>query len=321
MYKTNKTGRTDITSLFRPSDVFLPAAFFAASVFGRGAAAFGLFVALYAVKLFSLFPPEGLRTVFAVQPSMRYVQGSATAAMLTQLAGAALAFVAFSMIPEIRPLRTLIPCGLLLNIEHVFYEYLYTLNEKESAMLCRGITAVMTLLGLLLCMPPIQIRVLQTGVDPLWPLLTTGLSSLVAAVIGLSLGGRFHPKLNAEILRRFPVALLQSSLCPALIYASLRLLWPDFFSPAALFAGVMLYESCRTPFRRTARESALMNRILFITATTATICLIVSHRVLSGSFSDVLSTTCCSLLIASLCGFSMYGSTTFPRRTARIPGR
>ena len=110
--------------LLRPSDLFLPLALLAACLPGRGAAALGLFVALYAVKLCALATSDGLRAAFATQPSMKYVQGSTLVALGCQLPGAALSALILHLIPGTRLLLPLVPCGLLLNIEHVFYVYL-----------------------------------------------------------------------------------------------------------------------------------------------------------------------------------------------------
>ena len=136
--------------LFRPADILLPLAFLAASLLGRGAAALALFAALYAVKLCSLAASDGLRATFAAQPSVKYVQGSAIVALIAQLPGAALAALILHLIPGTRALVPLVPCGMLLNAEQVFCEYLYAIGDKKSAMFSRCITAVLTLLGLML---------------------------------------------------------------------------------------------------------------------------------------------------------------------------
>lgn len=139
--------KTPGARLLRLSDLFLPAAFLATSLLGRQEAALGLFVALYATKLCALASADALRATFATQPSMKYVQGSALIALVAQLPGAALALLILYLIPGTRGLLPLVPCGMLLNIEHVFYEYLYAVGDKKSAMGCRCLTAVLVLLG------------------------------------------------------------------------------------------------------------------------------------------------------------------------------
>ena len=159
--------------LFRPADVLPPLAFLFAALLGRGAAALSLFTALYAAKLCSLAASDGLRAAFATQPSVKYVQGSAVVALIAQLPGAALAALALYLIPGVRCLVPLVPCGMLLNAEQVFYEYLYAIGDKKSAMFSRCITAVLTLLGLMLCMPRNYGARIIAAVDPVWPIITS----------------------------------------------------------------------------------------------------------------------------------------------------
>ena len=87
-----------------------------------------MFVAFCATKIGSLATADGLRAAFATQPSMKYVQGSVLIALIAQIPGAALALLALWLIPDTKLLLPLIPCGMLLNIEHVFYEYLFAIG-------------------------------------------------------------------------------------------------------------------------------------------------------------------------------------------------
>ena len=300
--------KTPGARLLRLSDLFLPAAFLAASLLGRGEAALGLFVALYATKLCALASADGLRAAFATQPSMKYVQGSALVALVAQLPGAALAALLLYLIPGTRVLLPLVPCGMLLNIEHVFYEYLCAVGDKNSAAFSRCITAVLALLGMLLCMPPRHDTFGLVSIDPAWPLVTCGLSALVGLFISASLGGKFHPVPNFQVFRLAPIAMLQAVLCPALTLVALALLWPATFTPAPAFAGLMLYEACRTPFRRASLESRGMNRLLLIVGSTALLGFIAFRFLVKTPASDVVAMTCASLLIAALCVFGMFGS-------------
>ena len=300
--------KTPGARLLRLSDLFLPAAFLVASLLGRGEATLGLFVAFYASKLCALACADGLRGTFATQPSMKYVQGSALIALFTQLPGAALAAFLLYFIPGTKVLLPLIPCGMLLNIEHVFYEYLCAVGDKNSAAFSRCITAVLALLGLLLCMPPRHGTFGLVYIDPTWPLITCGLSVLVGLFISASLGGKFQPIPNFQVFRLAPVAMLQAALCPALTLLTLALLWPANFMPAPAFVGLMLYEACRTPFRRAPLESRGMNRLLLIVGSATLIGFIAFRFLVKTPVSDVIAMTCVSLLIASLCAFGMFGS-------------
>lgn len=298
--------------LMRSSDLFLPMAFLVASLLGRGEAAFGLYVAFCATKIGSLATADSLRAAFATQPSMKYVQGSALIALILQIPGAALALLALWLIPDAKLLLPLIPCGMLLNIEHVFYEYLYAVGDKNSASFSRCITAVLTLLGLMLCMSPHRGGFTFAAVDPTWPLITCRLSALIGLFLSYALGGKFHPVPNGEVLRRAPLSMLQAALYPALAIAALALLWPGRFIPAPLFAGLTLYEACRTPFRRSPLESRGMNLMLLALGIVAALCLVAFQFLIKIPQSAVIAMTCAALLIAALCAFGLYGS--FPRR-------
>lgn len=289
--------------LLRPSDLFLPLAFLIASLLGRGEAALSLFVVVCVTKLCALATADGLRAAFATQPSMKYVQGSALTALTCQFLGTALASLILYLISGTRFLLPLVPCGLLLNIEHVFYEYLYAVGDKNSARASRCVTAVLVLLGLLLSMPHHHGHFVIEPIDPIWPLITCGLSALVGLFISISLGGKFSPVPNANVLRLAPISMLQSALYPAL-----ALLWPAAFTPAPLFTGLLLYEACRTPFRRSPLESEPMNRLLLIIAAASLICLVAFQFIIKASFSAGVVMTCLALLIAATCAFALYGS-------------
>ena len=300
-------NKNSVPGLMRPSDAFLPMAHCAAALLGRNAVSLYLFAATYAVKACGLASSNGLRGVFALQPSMRYVQGSAAVSLLLQLVGAVVAALIARIMGQNPTLYPLIISGLLLNIDHVFYEYLFAVGDGHSASLCRGITALLTLAGLLLCAPATPGYKLPDGMEPAWPLVTTGLSALVGFVISVALGGRLRPKLNTEVLRQAPLALLQTLLYPAL--ALTTLIWlklPD--AAFSLFAGLAIYELCRTPFRRSPQESKGMNRALLTLCIVATICISIQYFVLTNALSEMISATCCAVILASICALAMFGN-------------
>jgi len=296
--------------LLRPSDLFLPLAFLVACLLGRGAAALGLFVAWYAAKMCAFATSDGLRATFATQPSMKYVQGSALVSLGCQLPGAALSALILYLIPGMRLLLPLVPCGLFLNLEHVFYEYLYAVGDKKSALGCRCFTAVLVLLGLILCMQAQQGIVKISSLNPSWLLITCGLSALIGFFISFSLGGSFQPTPNPEVIRRAPLSLLHTGLYPALALAALTLIWPGCFISAPLFAGLLLYEACRTPFRRSPLESRPMNQLLLVVGGVALVGFAVFQFLLKTPISEPIAMTCVALLIAALCAFGLFGSLT-----------
>jgi hypothetical protein len=106
--------------------------------------------------------------------------------------------------------------------------------------------------------------------------------------------------------------MLHAGLYPALTLLALTLLWPGRFNPASLFAGLVLYEACRTPFRRSPLESRPMNRLLLAAGGTALLGLILFQFLLKTPASEPVSMICVALLIAALCAFGLFGSFTRP---------
>ena len=307
----NKYKR-NIPGLLRPADALPPIALLIPALMGRDGVSLYLFIALFAVRLFSLACADGLRATFARQPSMRYVQGSAALALLLQLPGAALAALAGLLSGQGSSIYPLIAAGALLNVEHVFYEYLHAVGDGISASLCHGISALLTLAGVLLCAPPAGGSMLPEGLDAVWLLSATGLSALVGLVISLALGGKLKPRLNAEILRRAPASLLQSLLYPAL---ALGLIFFLKLSPAAvpLCVGWTVYELCRTPFRRTPSESKGMNRALRLLCGVAGVCIIM-QRLFPHTLPEAMATAGGAALLAAVCGLGLFGNVEKPEQ-------
>ena len=295
-------------SVTRFSDALLPGSLLIAALLGREAVALCLFTALYAVKLCSLAAADGLRAAFARQPSMRYVQGSALLALLLQIPGAAVAALISRLSGLNASYLPFIACGLLLNIEHVFYEYLFAAGDGRSATLCRGITALLTLAGLLLCAPPAAKTFPVGEYEAVFLLIPCAASALVGLSISLASGGRLRPKLNAEVLRRAPASLLRTLLFPALAIIALALLKPEPFTALPLFAGLTLYAPCCAPFRRTPSESAGMNRLLLAVCGAAVICAVIRGLTSAFSPNDDILLVCGGILLAALCAFALFGN-------------
>ena len=122
--------------LVRPADGFLPLALIVTSVLGRSTASEKLFMCALFPALFDLASARGLRIAFSEQPSMRKVAGSVKLALLLQFVGA-FAFLVVDLIRNhgqfVMTNMVYICAGMLLNIEHVFYEYLYATGDNTSA--------------------------------------------------------------------------------------------------------------------------------------------------------------------------------------------
>lgn len=296
--------------LIRTADSFLPAALLVATLLGRDAIATDFFLAYMLVRLCALSTCTGLRAAFATQPSMRYAQGSTLVALLMNLAGAGIALPIF---PANHPHRLLlIACGLLINIEHMFYEYMVAEGDGGSATLSRSITAALVLTGLLLSCPPWKGKGNPAVFSPVYIVVTTGLSALVGLAISLSMGGRLRPKLNGQVLKSAPTAMLQTALYPGLALLIIAFSDLDIQTFMPLFAGLVLYELCRTPFRRTPAEALPFNRALLVVA--AACGLGILPFALGFAFhgeSRLLNDIPYALggiILASICAFALYGN-------------
>ena len=304
--------------MMRTADACLPGAFLLVSLLGRYYLANNIFLAVFIARLLALASARGLRQAFSEQPSMQKVTGSVATALLLQLFGVAVMllvnFIRNHTIPQTHWVYAGI--ALLLNIEHIFYEYLYATGDSYSATMCRAITTALFTGGLLMTSVSSHDGLLAYALE--WPLGGAAVSALVAALIGLSIGGPFSGGLNPQVLICAPLAMLQSLAYP-LFWVALSLI-PN--SPlcvartfAPFFAGLMLCELCRAPFRRASMESREMNRNLLIVcaASLAVILVFIIPPVqdflriaLRGWFFE-LPPTAVSLIAASACAFGLYG--------------
>ena len=304
--------------MMRAADAFLPGAFLLVSLLGKGFVADDLFLTIFIARLLALASARGLRQAFSLQPSLKKVRGSVVVALLLQLFGVALLLLA-----DLLRNRIIIPSHLIyaaialaLNVEHVFYEYLCSTGDGHSAALCRAITATLVAGGLLMTSASSRDGLLPYALE--WPLGGALLSAAVSVLIGLLIGGPLKGKLNDQVLRSAPLALLQSSAYP-LFHFALSLIPNSALracrTSAPFFAGLLLYELCRAPFRRAAMESREMNRNLLIVcaASMAVIGLCVLPHTqallrgfLRGRFID-LPAAAASLIAAAACAFGLYG--------------
>lgn len=292
--------------LIRIPDCFIPVALAASSVF-QGPLTLKLYACWLATGLLALFTARGLRIAIATQPSVRTVRGSVACALIAQCVGLALALAACPF-AEKRLNTSLLPfiiAGFLLNIEHMFYEFLHSLGDGRSATLSHGLSALFLAAGISLSTGPLNTQRLF-----LIPAMA-GLSALVAAVVGLTLGGLRRGRLNAAVLRVAPRAALQTLLYPLLAGAAL-LIRPDIpFFP--LFIGLAVFELCRTPFRRTFRESAPLFRLLAAAALAAALCVALCYAIHMNDYAKMcLLTAGGAVLAAALCACALFG---------RLPGR
>lgn len=291
---------SNIHSLLRLPDAFLPVALaLCCALRPGGFLPLNLYVAWLAVCCLSLFACRGVRIAFARQPAIRHVRGSVKCALLMTLAGGALAVGAAALFFRGEWTRALpvIAAGWLLNIEHIFYEYMYAIGDRRSAALARGLTAIMTLAGLLLA-----------DSHPLWLVGAAGLCALVALVISLVMGDGARGRVDATVARIAPRAAIQTALYPAAALAAILLFHPVNYS-FAFFAGLTLYELCKTPFRRSQMEAKSFNVALIFVIV---ICALGTAPFAAGVVKDarwaILPTTCAAVLIAAVCALGLYGN-------------
>lgn len=308
--------------LIRPADALLPLALATAALLGHGAAAVRLFVCLWGARLLGLSTAGSLPMAFARQPSMRDVQGSVKCALLMQLVGAALAACGLRLLgPEwFKPEGlSFLGAGLLLDLEQVFYEYLYAAGDGSSAGVSRLITAALTFAGLCL-----------SGTLPAAPAIAAAAALLASAAVALVIGGGLKGKINLETLACAPSGLLRDALYPA-AFAALALLLPRYAPDiaaaptlanplpwdASFFIGLAAYSLCRSPFRRTKSEARPMNVALLVTLAVSlaiTVPALLRPELLSGMPGlngyrpTDLPVLGAAVLLACLCGFALFGN-------------
>ena len=308
--------------LARPADAFLPLALLLAALFGHGIPAVYLFGCMWGARLLALSTAGSLRAAFAMQPSMRDVQGSVKCALLTQPMGALLIAVLLRCLSTewLQPKGIfLIAAGLLLNWEHVFHEYLYSAGDGSSALLSRLITAALTFAGLFLS------ETLPAALP-----IAAGASMLASCSIALVTGGGLKGRLNAGPLRAAPPFILQDLLYPAAFAGwmiALPKCLPEYHRPfdglslapwdAAFFAGLALYSLCRTAFRRSPGESRPLNRALAIVSVIAVLLGICALLIVRGTadlpsavtrLAQDIPVFATALLTAAVCGFALFGN-------------
>ena len=199
--------------LLRPSDAFLPLALLLCSALGKSYTADTLFHYMLFCRLFGIASAIGLRQAFSLQPSMRRARGSVKVALLLQLLGAGItAGVEFWNNHGVFVPYTLIYTGIgtLLNIEHVFYEYLFAAGERRSATICRVITS--TLVAGSALMTTYGNGLLPYGLE--WMLGAALLSAVISAVIGLAIGGGLKGRLNTQVIACAPLAIVHCFIYP-----------------------------------------------------------------------------------------------------------
>ena len=287
-------------SLLRAPDAFFPLAMaLCCALRPDRLSPVNLCVASLAVACLSLFASRGTRIAFARQPSIRHVRGSVKVALLLTLSGGALAAAGSALFLKGEwPLAgPMIAAVCLLNIEHIFYEYMYAIGDRNSARLARGLTAILTAAGLLL-----------STAQPLWLVGMTGLAALVALVIGLVMGDGGKGRPDATVLRVAPRAALQTALYPAAAMGAILLLRPERYA-FAFFAGLALYELCKTPFRRSPAEARAFNRALLGIAAVCALGVapFALGLVTYARFPDVPA-TCGAVLLAAACAFALFGN-------------
>lgn len=305
--------------LLRIGDGFLPLAFLLASLLGKSTVAERVFLNALFPSLFALATARGVRIAFSEQPSMRKVAGSVKLALALQFIGA-LAFLVVDLIRNqgrfVYSNIVYIGVGMMLNIEHVFYEYLFAAGEAGSATRVRAITAAVTAAGIMMSAPASGDGLLPYGLE--WLLGGTILAAIVAALIGRSVGGRLKGRVNNRVLRCAPLSMIQSAVYPAMWLLSLTLFratMSQSLTAVPFFAGLTVYELARTPFRRSAGESkglyiampivVLMGVLLIFIGCVPSAQMFIAGFI--GKWTRELIPTGIMLIAAALCAFGMYG--------------
>ena len=298
--------------LIRPADAFLPLALLGGAIFGTPAMAFEYFFNYYVIRLLALATAPGLRIAFALQPSLQKVQGSVTSAVLMQTLGAALCDIGWVIYGNLTgniPSTLAILVGFLLNIEHVFYEYLHAAGDSHSSVMCHALMSIFLLAGFILSRGWIIALLAFIGMT-------------VAIIISLTTIGPLKGEPNAQVFRSAPRAMLQAAAYIAPSFAALFLFrhigrWADapLTSVAPFFAGWAVYSLCQSPFRRSALEARRFMPVLLVLMGLAALLNVVPiHMMFPETVCVYIRSTGAAVGIAALAALILYGN--FRRREA-----
>ena len=291
--------------LMRPADVLMPLGFLTASLFTHPLTLIFFLAYALGITLLSLASCRGIRIAFSTQPSIKKVCGSVKTALLTQIGAAALCCAGLQTFDanfDWSCLYWMIAAGWAVNIEHTFYEYMYATGDGSSAAMTRVLSTALFTAGLIL-----------SESNMLWLTALSALAAAISAVVGMLIGGPLKGKINAQVLRCAPRALVQTFLYPAAA-AAILLIGPFYGSLAPVFPGLALYELCKTPFRRSNMESRSLHRILLIAIAVGIAAIIAGMLpVVRGILRDDVLLSGILLIVASICTFALFGN---PRRTA-----
>lgn len=290
--------------LMRPADVLMPLGFLTASLFTQPLTLIFFLAYALGITLLSLASCRGIRIAFSTQPSIKKVCGSVKTALFTQMGAAALCCAGLRTFDANFDWSCLywIAAGWAVNIEHTFYEYMYATGDGSSAAMTRVLSTALFTAGLIL-----------SESNMLWLTALSALAAAISAVVGMLIGGPLKGKINAQVLRCAPRALVQTFLYPAAA-AAILLMGPLSGSLAPVFPGLALYELCKTPFRRSNMESWSLHRILLIAIAVGIAAIIAGMLpVVRGILRDDVLLSGILLIVASICTFALFGN---PRRTA-----
>ena len=306
--------------MLRPADAFLPLAFILAAALGKSSVAEQVYLNALLPALFALSSARGVRMAFSEQPSMRRVAGSVKLALALQFIGA-FAFLVLDLIRNggqfVTTNAVYIGMGMMINIEHVFYEYLFATGDGPSATRVRLISSAVIAAGIMMTTVSSASDLLPYHLE--WLLGAATLGAALSAFIGRTIGGRLKGRVNSRVLRCAPLAMVQSAIYPLMWLMTLILLKPIMFqslTAVPFFAGLMVYELARTPFRRSGRESMGFNLAMLGVALVGAALIAMGYvpeaqgmiTNILGKWSHELPALGVMLMISSICGFAMYGS-------------
>jgi len=303
--------------LIRPAEALLPAAFLAGELIGPRSLKGWLFAGWFVVRLLALFSAEGVRMAFATQPGMRKVRGSTTLAALLQIMGALLAIGAYALIFHgITPfILAVTAIGLVLNIEHVFCEYLRAEGDGYGAEMCSVLTAVFCFAGVMLDGPGI----------PEITLILTSVGCLISILLATFTGGFRPGRMNLSVIRHAPRAMLGGLAYPLLITTALYAgkkafggisamgevrIWTENGLCTGFFMGLGLIGIFRTPFRRSSLESRTMVPVMTAIAV-ASLAAIICAKVITAVPEKVSAAVMCAcgcLTVAALVSLTLWGN-------------
>lgn len=292
--------------------IAVPAAALTAHLLGSADGAFFLTAVYLLASALSLGAIDAFQRAAAKLMSTRKVMGALLTAILLIAAGCtAFGFACLYGRDDLnRHLATWLAAGGILAVNRCFEELFASQGDPASAKL----TDLLTFIALTACLLiPMEIDALGRAVC-----LAAGGTTLIGGCIALGFARKEPPQLNLSLFRELPAGFLRTVLFPAACITAALLSDHEAFEgllPAAWYAGLLLLEIAKTPFKRGKFEASGLKTGVALTELLLNAAIFAAFCFLSFYWTDAASAMA-ALLLAGACALLLYGPFDWESLTA-----